>query len=130
MRQSVTLDELDGWLDLYGRAWERQDVEAFVACFTDDAVYCWGPFGEPLRGAEEIRERTTAAVTAQSNIAFRHEPLAVTPDGRGISWWAVAFDVPATDGHVELEGIFLVTLNDECRCTEFREWWNERGVDG
>ena len=28
----MTLDELDGWLDLYGRAWERKDVDAFVAC--------------------------------------------------------------------------------------------------
>ena len=67
----MTLEELDRWLDVYGRGgiWERQDVDAFVACFTEDAVYQWGPFGDPLRGHPEIRlarkrpwlRRTTSA---------------------------------------------------------------------
>jgi ketosteroid isomerase-like protein len=87
----MTLNQLDQWLDEYGRAWERQDVEAFIGCFTADAVYHWGPFGEPLRGTDEIRRRTQAAVAGQSEIAFRHEPLAVTPDGRGICIWGVTY---------------------------------------
>lgn len=29
----MTLDELDRWPDVYGRAWERKDVDAIVACF-------------------------------------------------------------------------------------------------
>ena len=84
----MTLEELDRWLDVYGRAWERQDVDAFVACFTEDAVYQWGPFGDPLRGHAEIRARTAEAIAAQEDIQFGHEPLAITPDGRGMArWW-------------------------------------------
>jgi hypothetical protein len=26
------------------------------------------------------------------------------------------------------EGIFMVTLHDDGRCTEFREWWNAREI--
>jgi hypothetical protein len=85
----VTLEQLDRWLDAYGRAWERQDTEAFVACFTEDAAYHWGPWGEPLRGHDDIRAQTKRAISEQ-------------------------------------EGIFLVTLDADGRCTEFREWWNSR----
>lgn len=121
----MTLDELDRWLDTYGRAWERKDVDAFVGCFAEDAVYAWGPWGEPLRGHAEIRARTEAAVATQHHIQFGHEPLAITPDGRGIARWWVSTDEP--DGTVEEdEGIFLVTLDADGRCTEFREWWNSR----
>jgi hypothetical protein len=123
----VTLDELRVWLDVYGRAWERQEVDAFVACFTEDAAYYWGPFGEPLRGQAEIRARTEEAVSRQSGIVFEHKPL-VTPDGRGVAWWTVTYDVPDSGTRVQDEGIFLVALDDDGRCREFREWWNEREI--
>jgi len=125
----VTLNELRDWLDAYGRAWERQDVDAFLACFTEDAEYYWGPFGEPLRGHDEIRARTEKAVSQQHGIVFGHEPLAITPDGRGIAWWTVTYDVPASGKRVQDEGIFLVTLDGDGRCREFREWWNERELE-
>jgi ketosteroid isomerase-like protein len=121
----LTLEELDHWLDVYGRAWERKDVDAFVGCFTDDAAYHWGPWGEPLRGHNQIRARTEQAVATQEDIRFGHEPLAITPDGRGIARWWVSTREP--DGSIEEdEGIFLVTLDADGKCTEFREWWSTR----
>jgi len=122
----VTLEELDRWLDAYGRAWERQDTDAFVALFTEDAVYQWGPWGNTLRGRDEIRARTDQATSEQEDVRFGHEPLAITPDGCGIARWWVSIRVPGTDTIEEDEGIFLVTLDDGGLCTEFREWWNSR----
>lgn len=122
----MTFDELDSWLDAYGRAWERKDVETFVACFAEDAVYAWGPWDEPLSGHPEIRARTQQAVGTQMNIRFGHEPLAITPDGRGLARWWVSTKDPVTHAIEDDEGIFLVTLGADGRCTEFREWWNSR----
>ena len=122
----MTLDDLDGWLDRYGRAWERRDVDAFVACFAEDAVYHWGPWTEPLRGHEEIRARTDQAVSMQDDVRFGHEVLALTPDGRGLARWWVSMRIPATGTIEEDEGIFLVTLGADGRCTDFGEWWNSR----
>ena len=122
----MTLDELDRWLDVYGRAWERKDSDGFVGCFAEGALYAWGPWSEPLRGRDEIRARFDQAVANQENVRFGHEPLAVTPDGRGIARWWVAIDRPGTGDVEEDEGIFLVTLSGDGLCTEFREWWNSR----
>ncbi len=122
----MTLDELDRWLDVYGRAWERQDVDAFVACFAEDAVYHWGPYSEPLRGHEAIRARTEEALSHQEDVRFGHEPLAITPDGRGLARWWASMRIAPPGAESEMEGIFLVSLGVDGRCTEFREWWNTR----
>jgi SnoaL-like domain len=123
----MTLEELDRWLEVYGRAWENKDVDGFVECFTPDAVYYWGPsWDPPLRGHDEIRARTEQAIAGQDRVEFGHEPLAITPDGRGIARWWVSIGLPAGAGMVDLEGIFLVTLDEAGRCTDFREWWNDR----
>jgi ketosteroid isomerase-like protein len=101
----MRLEELDRWLDVYGRAWERQDTDAFVFCFTEDAAYFWGPWGEPLRGHAEIRARAEQAIASQENIQFGHEPERTIEED---------------------EGIFLVTLDADGKCADFRKWWNNR----
>jgi hypothetical protein len=122
----VTLDELDRWLDTYGRAWERMDADGFVGCFAKDATYHWGPWSEPLRGHDEIRASFDQAVSRQADVRFGHEPLAVAPDGRVLARWWVSMEIPADGTIVEDEGIFLVTLDQTGLCTDFREWWNTR----
>jgi hypothetical protein len=122
----VTLDELDRWLDAYGRAWETHDPDGTVACSSEDAVYQWGPWGVTVRGHSEIRARSERSRAAQGAVSFGHEPLAITPDGRGVArWWA---SVETADGAEieDLEGIFLVTFGPDGRCADFREWWNTR----
>ena len=122
----MTLEDLDRWLDVYGRAWERHDVDGFVNCYADDAVYHWGPWSEPLRGHAAIRAATERAIAEQEDVHFGHEPLAITPDGRGIARWWVSIKVKGEDTVEENEGIFLVTLDGNGKCTDFREWWNSR----
>ena len=57
-------DELDRWLDVYGRAWENKDIDAFVDCFSPDALYYWGPWGDPLQGQDGIRAATVEQISA------------------------------------------------------------------
>jgi uncharacterized protein (TIGR02246 family) len=114
------------WLDAYGQAWEAQDPDAAAAIFTESGVYAWGPFNEPIRGAEAIRQAwANATRERQDDIRFGYEILATTSDGRGIArWWAAMLALPASTP-MRMEGIFLVTLAEDGRCELFREWWNE-----
>ncbi len=113
------------WLDRYGAAWEAQDPDAAASIFTPSGTYAWGPFNEPVRGREAIREAWDYATRGQqSDIRFGYEVLAVT-DGRGIARWWASMRVNATGQPVRMEGIFLVTLDKDGLCEVFREWWNE-----
>ncbi len=117
-------DRLRSWLERFGHAWEARDAERAAALFSAEASYREAPFDEPLRGAREIREHWARLPTAQDDIAFTHEVLAAEP--WGIAHWHGSY-TRADDGiHVEIDGILLVSLDEEGRCGDFREWSNRR----
>jgi hypothetical protein len=51
-----TVDErtVAEWLDGYVRAWGSYDPDEIGALFSQDAVYAYNPFDEPVRGREAI----------------------------------------------------------------------------
>ena len=108
-------------MDAYRVAFARQDADAAAALFTDDATYEWGPFGELLRGPDEIRARWTEAADA-SAASFDYEVIAVTEEV-GVARWLATHTYP--DKLMRYDGIFAVKLDDGL-CREFREWWNVR----
>jgi hypothetical protein len=114
---------MQSWLDAYGRAWEERDPDAAAALFTDEGTYHWGPFEEPLRGRDAIRRRWAEATVAQEEISFGYESLAQTEEEGIVRWWA-SFVVPAARTRVRLEGIFVILLDADGLCRDFREWWN------
>jgi ketosteroid isomerase-like protein len=118
---------LESWLDAYGRAWETRDADAAAKLFTEEGIYAWGPFHEPIRGPEAIHEAWVNATARQDQLRFGYEVLAMTEDGGIARWWASMFALPSRTP-TRMEGIFLVSLADDGRCEVFREWWNEDPV--
>ena len=42
------------WLEAYSHAWQTYDATEIGALFSEDAVYYYHPFAEPVRGREAI----------------------------------------------------------------------------
>ena len=116
----------ESWLDAYKRAWETRDPEAAADIFTMDATYHETPFEEPVRGREGIRNYWSDATRYQEGIEFSYEILAIT-ETSGIAHWRSGFTRLTSNSAVELDGIFLVRLDADGKCTEFREWWHRIG---
>lgn len=121
----MTFERFERWLDAYKRAWETRDPEAAVALFTEDATYRVTPFREPEVYRDGIRRYWVGATGDQRNVQFGSEMLASNGD-TGICRWHVLFQLPADSVRVEIDGIFVFTLNEVDLCREFREWWHER----
>jgi hypothetical protein len=62
---------------------------------------------------------------ARDDIAFDFEILAVT-ERWGIARWHGSYTPVEGKSRLELDGILLVSLDDEGRCRDFREWSNRR----
>jgi hypothetical protein len=82
-----------------------------------------------VRGAQEIREHWARLPRAQGDIAFTHEVLAVA-EPWGIARWHGSYTRADGGTHVEIDGILLVSLDEEGRCRDFREWSNRRERSG
>ncbi len=117
---------LEAWLDAYKRAWEARDPEAAADLFTAEASYHETPFEAPARGRDGILNYWSDATRYQEGVEFSYEVLATTETG-GIAHWHCEFTRPTSDSVVELDGIFLVELDADGKCIQFREWWHKIG---
>jgi hypothetical protein len=120
----MTEAALADWLDSYGHAWRTKDPDAAASLWAPDGIYCWGPFVEPIRGRDAIREAWARATSQQAEIDFGYELFGLTPKG-GIARWWCALQLLSRGHLLRHEGIFLVNLDADSLCTSFQEWWVE-----
>jgi SnoaL-like domain len=113
------------WLDAYGSAWQTRNPQAAVALYTDDGTYQVTPFLEPLRGSRAILDYWTEITRTAENISFAYEILTVT-EQFGIAHWQASFVRTPPGLPTKLDGIFVIRLNVEGKCTSLREWWHKQ----
>ena len=119
----MDMERFKSWLDSYGRAWESQDPQSFANLFTDYASYHANPFSEPLSGRSAILEYWSTVIRSQEQIQFSYEVLSVNKESGIAHWWASFVHIPSKT-KVKLDGIFIISLNGENRCSDFKQWWH------
>ena len=121
--------DVQNWLNEYGRAWVDGDPDRVVTLFSNTATYRETPFDEPMRGRREIREYWQhGAADAQENVEFASQVWAVDND-TAIAGWQASFTRKASGVRVELNGTFRLVFSGEqgaLQCTVLEEWWHRR----
>src|SRR3972149_10548285 len=76
-------------LKRYGEAWENQDSELILRCFTKKGVYQESPLSRPYRGHAAIRKFWETVVCRQTKkISFKLKNCYVSSDGKtGFAEW-------------------------------------------
>ena len=113
------------WLDAYGQAWENRNPETAAALFTEDGSYQVMPFLEPMRGRKAIFEYWSEVARTQENIRFAYEILVANAE-LNIARWSASFVIVPQGLQTQLDGIFLISLDEEGRCRSLREWWHKQ----
>ena len=125
----MTEEDVQDWLDAYGRAWVDGDPDQVVVLFTDTATYREVPFDDPMRGRQEIRKYwQEGAADSQEDVEFASQVWAVVSD-TAIAGWQARYTEKATGARVELDGTFRLVFSGEpgaLQCTILEEWWHSR----
>jgi hypothetical protein len=116
-------DMFEQWLQSYIDCQQRGEPETIRELWAEDGVYWWGPFEEPRYGVEAVYEHHRNALSHQSDWACEYRILSVTAE-YGIAHFHLSLsdDMPGEPN--TYDGIFLVHLNDEGKCTLFQEWYH------
>jgi hypothetical protein len=102
-----------------------RDPEAAAALYASEGTYQVTPFQEPMRGRKAIFDYWADVATTQEGIEFGCEILALTNEYGIARWWASFVRVPP-GLQTELDGIFVIALDSDGRCTSLREWWHKQ----
>ena len=113
------------WLDAYGQAWKDRNPEATTALFTENSTYQVTPFLEPMCGRKAIFEYWSEVAQTEENIKFGYEILVASPE-HNIARWSAAFMIVPPGLQTQLDGIFLISLDEQGRCNSLREWWHKQ----
>jgi hypothetical protein len=113
------------WLDAYGQAWINRDAKASAALFTDTGTYQVTPFESPICGGKGIFEYWHDVARTEENIKFAYQILLASSD-LNIAQWSASFVIIPQGLQTKLDGIFLISLDDEGRCKSLREWWHKQ----
>ncbi|MFQ6025341.1 MAG: nuclear transport factor 2 family protein [Nitrosopumilaceae archaeon] len=113
---------------MYCRAWKTRDPSLIKNLFVTDATYHEKPFEKPISGVEAITEYWSIIAQTQDNVEFDYDILSVD-ENKGIAHWSASFVRKLTQTQVKLDGIFVVHLNFESKCTKFEEWWQSQKTE-
>lgn len=109
------------WLDRYIAAWRSGKPDDIGALFSDDVVYSYRPFSEPVRGRDAVVADWLESPDEPDSWDAEYRPVAVDGDTA----------VSVGESRYPAEGrtfsnIFVCRFDAEGRCREFSEWWVEQ----
>ena len=130
----VNRADAQAWLDRYVAAWLSYDVNDIAALFTEDVVYRYHPYDDPLVGREavvaswlgESDSKDASTRDAPGTYAARYEPVALDGDvvvATGTSSYREQPEGPIVRIY---DNCFVMRFAGEGRCKEFTEYYLRR----
>lgn len=114
-------DDVRELIRRYAGAWERSDLDAWLATFAAGATQ-EDPVGEGVRrGRDEIAGFWSDAMASYDSIEIRERAIHVAGPGAALEWTIVARD---GDGWVTFDGVDVFEVDDEPRITSVRAYWD------
>lgn len=126
--------EVDRWLQEYVEAWKTYDRDRIAALFSEDVVYRYHPYDDPLEGRTAVVDSWLGIGEAEG-ASTRDEPgtydgdysaVAVDDDIAVATGRSTYFSSPGGAVREVFDNCFVMRFDAEGRCREFTEWFMQR----
>ena len=118
----MTPEAMQTLVTRYFAATRAMDLDAWLACFADDAV-SHDPYGAPpIQGKEELRKFFLSVATAFTEIGFTENFVIVTGNRAAVKFTSRGIGTKGTT--VICEGIDVFEVNDRGTIQTMWGYWN------
>jgi ketosteroid isomerase-like protein len=127
--------DVEGWLKKYVDAWKSYDRDEITALFSDDIVYRYHPYDEPIRGLQAVVGSWLGEGDNADQASTRDEPgtyeasyraIAVEGDTAVATGTSTYLTEPGGAVKTAYDNCFVMRFDESGRCREFTEWFMER----
>ncbi len=117
---------VSAWLDAYVQAWKTYEKDAIGALFSEDAIYYYNPYSEPVRGREAIVASWLAEPDIAGTYDAHYEPIVIEGDRAVTNGRSRYFEQGGSKLKDEWDNVFILRFDEQGRCKEYREWYMRR----
>ena len=121
---NILMEQLENWLELLKTAWEKKNPDLAIELCAEKFIWYEAPFQNPITTRQGLLDEWES-VQNHKDISMKYEILSLTGNV-GIAKWSAVFKRLSEETSTELEGIYLVKLDSQGKCTEFHQWYNSK----
>ena len=111
----------DTWAKEFMESWKELDWERTLKTLDIDVKYYENPIDFPCASFDDVVNLWNVVADNQKDISYKYEIVAYNENTCIINW-QMTRTMTKNDVKQEIDGIFQVSVNEEGKCTFFKQW--------
>lgn len=111
----------DKWMREFMDSWKNLDYKRTLETLDKEVKYYENPIDEACKSFEEVIDLWNVVADNQKDIEYKYEIVAYN-DTTCIINWQMTRTMTMNNTRQEIDGIFQISLNQEGKCTYFKQW--------
>lgn len=120
-------ERYDIWVREFMDSWKELDYERTLKTLDKNVLYYENPIDNPCKDFDEVINLWNVVADNQKNIEYKYEIISFNEELCIVNW-QMKRTMTANNIRQEIDGIFQISINDEGKCTYFKQWRFTREV--
>lgn len=117
----MTRENYENWTKEFMDSWKVLDWQRTLNTLSKDVEYYENPIDNPCKNFEEVTNLWNVVADNQKDITYEFE-IVLFNENTCIINWQMTRTMTKTNTKQEIDGIFQISLNNEGKCTFFKQW--------
>lgn len=120
-REIKMKESYEKWTKEFMESWKELDWQSTLKTLTQNVEYYENPIDAPCKDFNEVTNLWNVVADNQKDIDYKFE-IVTYNEKTCIINWQMTRTMTSNNTKQEIDGIFQISLNEEGKCTYFKQW--------